>query len=70
MSEFDIYVGGYSITGAVDQPACYVGKSTGTDFHDACKNYYRVREDVNYYDPIANTFWACGLYPTMEEAER
>lgn len=85
LHEYDIWVEGYAATGQ-SSDATYLGKHKGRNFQDACMRYFMKshldsyeeddKNDTYYntkrwdYDPYRNTYWACGLYETEEEARK
>jgi hypothetical protein len=85
LKEYDIWMGGYAATGE-HSTAQYLGKHKGRNFQDACMRYFMKshleqieKNDINDtyydtkrfdYDPYKNTFWACILTESEEEARK
>ena len=66
MKEYDIYVEGYICNGG-GMTAKYIGSAQGKSFKDACKDWFYEK---SLYNERKNTFWGCGLFETLEEAQK
>ena len=65
---YEIWSEGYRITGN-SSGAWKMGEAEGGTFEEACQAFMKGYEyaDVRY-DSKHNTFWACRLFPTEEQA--
>ena len=85
LNEYDIWLEGYAATGE-HGTATYLGKHKGRNFQDACMRYWmkshleQIEKDDEHgeyydtkrwdYDPYKNTYWACHMYETEQEARK
>lgn len=66
MKTYDIYIEGFVMNGQSGH-AGYIGSAKGNTFKEACAEFFK---NSQYYNKENNTEWACGLYETLEEAQK
>jgi len=85
MKEYEIWIEGYAATGE-SSGASYIGKATGNNFEEACKNFrypdniYSYLGDkiiINQGEPLKldenrkyPSIWACRLYDNESDARK
>lgn len=63
-----------AMIGSIDYGECYIhqkaGECEGTDFRNACDNFYKDPKHNGYYSSDRLSYWAHKLFPTQSEAKK
>lgn len=84
MKEYEIWMEGFAATGQ-SQGASYIGRASGKDFNDACKNFRYSKNITNWDNEVIveegeplklddnrdyPSIWACRLYDNEADARK